>query len=55
MRICNLWRNVSVLLVAGCICCAMPSCSDDDAPAVIEAAQPCASAYELNEVGDVAL
>ena len=55
MRICNLWRNVSVLVVAGCICCAMPSCSDDDAPAVIEAAQPCASAYELNEVGDVAL
>ena len=55
MRICNLWRNVSVLLVAGCICCVMPSCSDDDAPAVIEAAQPCASAYELNEVGDVAL
>lgn len=55
MRICNLWRNVSVLLVAGCICCAMPSCSDDDAPAVIEAAQPCASAYELDEVGDVAL
>ena len=55
MRIYNLWRNVSVLLVAGCICCAMPSCSDDDAPAVIEAAQPCASAYELNEVGDVAL
>ena len=55
MRICNLWRNVSVLLVAGCICCAMPSCSDDDAPAVIEAAQPSASAYELNEVGDVAL
>ena len=55
MRICNLWRKVSVLLVAGCICCAMPSCSDDDAPAVIEAAQPCASAYELNEVGDVAL
>ena len=55
MRICNFWRNVSVLLVAGCICCAMPSCSDDDAPAVIEAAQPCASAYELNEVGDVAL
>ena len=55
MRICNLWRNVYVLLVAGCICCAMPSCSDDDAPAVIEAAQPCASAYELNEVGDVAL
>lgn len=55
MRICNLWRNVSVLLVAGCICCAMPSCSDDDAPAVIEAAQPCTSAYELNEVGDVAL
>ena len=55
MRICNLWRNVSVLLVAGCICCAMPSCSDDDAPAVIVAAQPCASAYELNEVGDVAL
>ena len=55
MRICNLWRNVSVLLVAGCICCAMPSCRDDDAPAVIEAAQPCASAYELNEVGDVAL
>ena len=55
MRICNLWRNVSVLLVAGCICCAMPSCSDDDAPAVIEAAQPCASAYELNEVGEVAL
>ena len=55
MRICNLWRNVSVLLVAGCICCAMPSCSDDDAPAVIEAAQPCASAYALNEVGDVAL
>ena len=55
MRICNLWRNVSVLLLAGCICCAMPSCSDDDAPAVIEAAQPCASAYELNEVGDVAL
>ena len=55
MRICNLWRNVSALLVAGCICCAMPSCSDDDAPAVIEAAQPCASAYELNEVGDVAL
>ena len=55
MGICNLWRNVSVLLVAGCICCAMPSCSDDDAPAVIEAAQPCASAYELNEVGDVAL
>lgn len=55
MRICNLWRNVSVLLVAGCICCAMPSCIDDDAPAVIEAAQPCASAYELNEVGDVAL
>ena len=55
MRICNLWRNVSVLLVAGCICCAMPSCSDDDAPAVIEAAQPCASAYELPEVGDVAL
>ena len=55
MRICNLWRNVSVLLVAGCICCAMPSCSDDDAPAVIEAAQPCASSYELNEVGDVAL
>lgn len=55
MRICNLWRNVSVLLVAGCICCAMPSCSDDDAPAVIEVAQPCASAYELNEVGDVAL
>ena len=50
MRICNLWRNVSVLLVAGCICCVMPSCSDDDAPAVIEAAQPCASAYELNEV-----
>lgn len=43
------------MLVAGCICCAMPSCSDDDAPAVIEAAQPCASAYELNEVGDVAL
>lgn len=55
MRICNLWRNVSALLVAGCICCAMPSCSDDDAPAVIEAAQPCASAYELNEVGDVVL
>ena len=50
MRICNLWRNVSVLLVAGCICCAMPSCSDDDAPAVIEAAQPCASAYELKWV-----
>ena len=43
------------MLVAGCICCVMPSCSDDDAPAVIEAAQPCASAYELNEVGDVAL
>ena len=43
------------MLVAGCICCAMPSCSDDDALAVIEAAQPCASAYELNEVGDVAL
>lgn len=55
MRICNLWRNVSALLVAGCICCAMPSCSDDDAPAVIEAVQPCASAYELNEVGDVVL
>ena len=55
MRIHNLWKNVSALLVAGCICCAMPSCSDDDAPAVIEAAQPCASAYELNEVGDVAL
>lgn len=36
----NNWRNVSALLVAGCICCAMPSCSDDDAPAVIEAAQP---------------
>jgi len=33
----------------------MPSCSDDDAPAVIEAAQPTASAYELNEAGEVAL
>ena len=55
MRIHNLWKNVSALLVAGCICCAMPSCSDDDAPAVIEAAQPTASAYELNEAGEVAL
>ena len=55
MRTNNLWRNVSALLVAGCICCAMPSCSDDDAPATIEAAQPSASAYELDEAGDVVL
>ena len=33
----------------------MPSCSDDDAPATIESAQPSASAYELNEAGDVTL
>lgn len=55
MKTSNLWRSVSALLMAGCICCAMPSCSDDDAPAVIEAAQPSASAYELNEAGEVAL
>ncbi len=55
MRTSNLWRSVSALLMAGCICCAMSSCSDDDAPAVIEAVQPSASAYELNEAGDVAL
>lgn len=55
MRTSNLWRSVSALLMAGCICCVMPSCSNDDAPAVIEAAQPSASTYELNEAGDVAL
>ena len=55
MKRSNLWRSVSALLMAGCICCTMPSCSDDDAPAVIEAAQPTASAYELNEAGEVAL
>lgn len=55
MRKNYLWRNVSALLVAGCICCAMLSCSDDDTPATIEAAQPSASAYELNEAGDVVL
>ena len=27
MRIHNLWKNVSALLVAGCICCTMPSCN----------------------------
>lgn len=51
----NNWRNISALLVAGCICCAMLSCSDDDTPATIEATQPSASAYELNEAGDVVL
>lgn len=55
MKTSNLWRSVSALLMAGCICCTMPSCSDDDTPAVIEAAQPTASAYELNEAGEVAL
>ena len=55
MKRSNLWRSVSALLMAGCICCTMPSCSDDDAPAVIEAAQPTASDYELNEAGEVAL
>ena len=55
MKRSNLWRSVSALLMAGCICCTMPSCSDDDGPAVIEAAQPTASDYELNEAGEVAL
>lgn len=55
MRKNYLWRNVSALLVAGFISCAMSSCSGDDVPATIESAQPSASAYELNEAGDVAL
>ena len=36
MRICNLWRNVSVLLVAGCICCTMPLCNNDEALATMQ-------------------
>lgn len=51
----NNWRNISALLVAGFISCAMPSCSGDDVPTTIESAQPSASVYELNEAGDVAL
>ena len=36
MRIHNLWKNVSALLVAGCICCTMPSCNNDEAPATMQ-------------------
>lgn len=47
MRICNLWRNVSALLVAGCICCAMPSCSDDNEPTPVPGPDPTPSGYCL--------
>ena len=36
MRIHNLWKNVSALLVAGCICCTMPLCNNDEAPATMQ-------------------
>jgi hypothetical protein len=36
IRIHNLWKNVSALLVAGCICCTMPLCNNDEAPATMQ-------------------
>ncbi len=51
----NNWRNISALLVADFISCAMPSCSGDDVPTTIESAQPGSSVYELNEAEDIAL
>lgn len=55
MRIHNLWKNVSALLVAGCICCTMPLCNNDEAPATIAGTALSSLANKRNEAGEATL